>query len=46
MADPKIIELSTAMGEALISGFFKYIFPVLMIGGFLELVFHGGNKRK
>lgn len=46
MADPQLMELSRVMNEALITGFFKYIFPVLMIGGFLDLIFHSGKKRK
>jgi hypothetical protein len=46
MVDPQITELSRVMNEALISGFIKYILPVLIIGGFLDLVFHSGKKRK
>ena len=38
MVDPQLMEFSRAMGSAILSNFFKIIFPIMIIGGVIDLL--------
>ena len=48
MADPQLIELSRVTSRAMFTGFFKIIFPILILGGLVNLliIFLFRKKKK
>jgi len=38
MVDPQVMELGKVMSNAIVSNFFKIIFPIMIIGGVINLL--------
>jgi len=38
MVDPQFMEFSRALGKSILSAFFKIIFPIMILGGVIELL--------
>jgi hypothetical protein len=38
MVDPQVMELGRVMSNSIVSNFFKIIFPIMILGGVIDLL--------